>query len=254
MKQKKKSPIKGRSLRHAGQSLDERLDDLINEKAFAYIIAIFVFILFASYEWLQYFNIKLELMTFVAVPAILFCMYKLKEISKEARAIKLGRDGERDVGQYLENLRESGYRVFHDIIGDNFNLDHVIISTKGLYVIETKTYRKPLKGDSRITFDGKKLIIPGCKEQSGPIVQVNAAASWLKNRIQESTGKSFSVKPVILFPGWYVESTEKAKQSNVWVLSPKAFPTYIDNQPEVMTKEDMMLVVFHISRYICAKF
>ena len=37
------------------------------------------------------------------------------------------RHGERAVGQYLERLRESGPRVFHDVPGVGFNLDHVVI-------------------------------------------------------------------------------------------------------------------------------
>jgi hypothetical protein len=192
-------------------------------------------------------------MTVFATLAILFCVYKFRKIFKEVKSIKLGRDGERVVGQYLENLRESGHRVFHDLIGDSFNLDHVVISTKGIYVIETKTYSKPLKGVPRITFDGEKLIIAELGEKSSPIVQVNSATSWLKNIIQESTGKSFPIKPVVLFPGWYVESTEKGKKSNTWVLNPKVLPTYLNNQPEILTKEDMMLVAFHVSRYIRTK-
>lgn len=255
MKKKKKSPIKDRPLRYAGQSLDERIDELINEKAVSYFIVIGGVVSLAGYEWFRYLNMPpLPLdMLFVAILVVLFCVYKLTKLFKEVISIRLGLAGERTVGQGLENLRERGYRIFHDIVGENFNLDHVVISTKGIYVIETKTYSKPFKGDSRITFDGEKLIIPGCREQSSPIVQVNSAVSWLKNIIQESTGKSFPIKPVILFPGWYVESTEKGKKSNVWVLNPKALPAFIKNQPEIMTKEDMMLVVFHILRYICAR-
>lgn len=253
MKQKKRSPIKDTPLRHAGQSLDERLDALINEKALPYLMAIAMFVFLSVYEWLRYLNnfpLIPKLMTFIAVLVILFCAYRLKKILTEARRTNLGREGERAVGQELESLRESGYRIFHDIVGDSFNLDHVIISTKGVYVIETKTYSKPSKGSVSITFDGEKLIVPGAGEYTSPIVQVNAASSWLKNMIQSSTGKSFSVKPVVLFPGWYVESTGKGKNANIWVLNPKAFLEYLNNQPEIMTKEDMMLVVFHVSRYI----
>jgi hypothetical protein len=35
MKQNKKSPIKAKPLRYAGQSLDEEIDKLINEEALA---------------------------------------------------------------------------------------------------------------------------------------------------------------------------------------------------------------------------
>ncbi len=89
--------------------------------------------------------------------------------------------------------------------------------------------------------------------QTKPITQVSAASNWLKEILLETTGKKFSIKPVILFPGWYVESTEQGKKSPVWVLNPKALPSFIENQPDIISQEDMMLASFHISRYIRTK-
>ncbi|MBU2578244.1 NERD domain-containing protein, partial [Patescibacteria group bacterium] len=207
MKQKKKSPIKDKPLRYVGQSLDERIIKLINEDAVPYIIVGFMMVCFAGYEWWRYFKNPSPhpiTVSFAVVIIVLFCAYRVKKIFKQVKAVKLGRDGERAVGQYLENLREKGHRIFHDLLGDNFNLDHVIISRKGIYVIETKTYSKPAKGEAKIGFDGEKLTIKDFEIQSKPIIQVKAASNWLKNILLETTGKSFLVKPVILFPGWYI--------------------------------------------------
>ncbi len=256
MKIKKKSPITDKSLRHVGQSLDERINKLIYDDAVSYLLVCFGLIYWAAYEWWRYYKNpppSPKMATFLAVVIVLFSVYKMKKILKEVRAVKLGREGERAVGQYLETLREKGHRIYHDLLGDNFNLDHVIISRKGIYVIETKTYSKPEKGDPRIVFDGEKLTIQYLGVQTKPITQVNAAASWLKNILLESTGKNFLIKPVILFPGWFVESTGPGKKSNIWVLNPKALPTYIENQQDILSQEDMMLASYHISRYIRTK-
>ena len=86
--------------------------------------------------------------------------------------------------------------------------------------------------------------------ETKPIIQVTSASKWLKNILSESTGKEYPVKAVILFPGWYVESTGEGKRSSIWVLNPKALPKFIKNQPDVISQEDMMLASFHISRYI----
>lgn len=69
-----------------------------------------------------------------------FCGYRVYKHVKKFNALKLGRSGERAVGQYLENFRESGSHIYHDILGDSFNVDHVVISPKGIFVVETKTY------------------------------------------------------------------------------------------------------------------
>jgi hypothetical protein len=249
----KKSPIKDRPLRYAGQSLDERIDKLINEEAMSYFVVISFAVILAANEWWRYFNDRPPApvaMTVLATGIFLFGAYNIRKRIIKVRLIKLGRDGERVVGQYLEGLREKGHRIFHDLLGNNFNLDHVMVSRKGIYVIETKTYSKPARGESKVRFDGEKLIIDGLGVQIKPITQVNSAAKWLKTMLQETTGKEFDVKPVILFPGWFIESTEKGKKSDTWVLNPKALPAFIDNQPERISQEDMMLASFHISRYI----
>ena len=54
-------------------------------------------------------------------------------------------------------------KIHHDIIGDGFNIDHILISTKGVYLIETKTYSKPLKGKTEIEFDGLDFYHNGVK-------------------------------------------------------------------------------------------
>jgi hypothetical protein len=51
--------------------------------------------------------------------------------------------------------------AYHDIVGDSFNVDHVVISAKGIYVIETKTYSKPASGAANITYDGQQLLVNG---------------------------------------------------------------------------------------------
>jgi len=56
MKQKKKSPIKDKPLRYAGQSLDEKIDSLVIDKAFPYFIACSMVFFWAMYEWIRYFR------------------------------------------------------------------------------------------------------------------------------------------------------------------------------------------------------
>jgi hypothetical protein len=221
-----------------------------------YFFAAYIVIMLACLDWWRFYQNTPpapKTMTLLAVIVVLFCGYRVYRIIKEAKQINLGREGERAVGQFLESLRSAGCVVFHDIIADNFNLDHVIVSKKGIYAVETKTYSKPEKGEAKVIFDGEKLAIDGRGKYDKPIIQVNASSAWLKNTLLATTGKMFSIKSVILFPGWYVESTEQGKKSNTWVLNPKALPSFIANQPEVISQEDTQLAVYHLCRYIRVK-
>ena len=257
MAQKKKSPLKDRPLRYAGQSLDERIDNLFDDQILPYFMLSVFMVATAVMEWFRFFrNPKPSPLTIsaLALVVVLFTIYKVRKNIKKIKAIKQGRDGERAVGQYLEMLRENGHRIFHDILGDNFNIDHVIISRKGVFVVETKTYSKPEKGRAEIHFNGKKLSMDSVGVQTGPITQVSASSKWLADVLLETTGKRFPVKPVILFPGWYVKTdSEGKKSSDIWVLNPKALPSFIENSPDVISQEDMMLASFHTSRYIRTK-
>ena len=60
------------------------------------------------------------------------------------------------MAEVLDGLRAKGCAVFHDIVEGGFNVDHVVISPHGIYVIETKTLRKPPLGE--ISFSGDELI------------------------------------------------------------------------------------------------
>jgi hypothetical protein len=174
-------------------------------------------------------------------------MYRIK---LHVRNLKLGRDGEKVVGQYLERIRATGAEIFHDIPEKHFNLDHVIIAPTGIFLVETKTYSKPDGGEPTINFNGSHITLKDRGTFDAPVIQVQAGANWLKSFLKESTGKSFPVRPVLVFPGWFVQPTVEAKKSDIWVLNPKALPAFISNSNTVLNLEDVKLASYHLSRYI----
>lgn len=250
-----KSPIKRNPLRNPGQSLDRFILDTILDHQIKYVIIGLAIWMALIFNWFIYFTGKIIppfWFTFVGLVAFALIYFKIRSADKKLVGLRQGRDGEKAVGQYLEHLRELGYKVFHDIPGDGFNLDHVIIGKSGVYVIETKTYSKPDKGQTRIIYTGDTLIYQNGIKDDKPLVQVKAAANWLKQVIQESTGKNFDVKKVVLFPGWFIEPTVEARQSDVWVLNPKALPAFISNSRERLSEGDLNLVASHLSRFVRA--
>ncbi len=98
-------------------------------------------------------------------------------------------------------------------------------------------------------FDGDSLKCGPNKPDRDPLIQAKAQASWLRELLKESTGKSFHVWPVILFPGWFVEQVGTNKRP-VWVLEPKALPAFLQNEPRRMVDADAKLASYHLSRFI----
>ena len=127
----------------------------------------------------------------MAIVSVLYSAYKVHKLRPKIHDLKLGRDGEKFVGQALEELRTSGAIVLHDITSNGFNVDHVVISFKGIFVIETKTRSKPKGRDAKIVYDGEKLLIGGWTLTPDPLKQVRANTDWIRDLLMESTGKSF---------------------------------------------------------------
>lgn len=248
-----KSPLKGKPLRNPGESTDIALNEYIWDKFLSYLLATFILGYIALMDWYRYLTDSPVLpwhFTVIFIIALTFTGYRFLKIRPIIRNMRLGRDGEKTVGQFLESLRESGAKVFHDIPGGNFNLDHIVITTSGIFLIETKTYSKPVKGEPTITFDGESVTLRERGTFDAPVIQVKAGSSWLKELLKTSTGKSFPVRPVLAFPGWFVQPTAEAKQSDIWVLNPKALPAFISNSKPCISPEDVSLAAYHLSRYI----
>jgi len=249
----KGSPLKEKPLRYPGQSLDEQLDK-IKWDMLLLLLAPLLFVCLAIWEWWRWYSNSPPqpiVATIFAIILLGYCIPKFYKLRRRRRDIKLGRDGERDVGQALENLRQQGCLVFHDVVGNNFNVDHVIVSQRGIFSVETKTYSKPTNPNSKVTVNGENILVAGKSIRPSPVEQAKASAKWLRcDVLHESTGKWFPVKPVVVFPGWWVD---EHKTTELWVLNPDGLPYCIAREPEMLTKEDMALVAYHLSRFIRAQ-
>jgi Nuclease-related domain len=254
-KTKKRSPLKDKPLRYAGQSIDDQIDDLRTDAIFYVMFPTFL----ATYillRWMEQtfppskssFSLPPYIGTLFFFGLIGYCIFKLLQIVNKMRILVMARDGEKIVAEGLLDLIKQGAAILNDIQGDKFNIDHVVISPHGIYLIETKTYSKPTKKESTISFDSENVFVDGRVVDRQPIRQAKALSKWLQELLQKSTGEKIFVQPVILFPGWFVEPMKKGQE--VWILNPKALPTFIANEPVRLKETDVHLITFHLSRYI----
>jgi len=246
----KRSPIKERPLRNPGEQLDYDIQDLWEKASYYFFIGAALVVL-TVYEWMIWFHPttpKPWVTTLVTSAVICYSVYRIYKIKGEIVRLKMARDGEKAVGQYLDTLRKDGALVYHDIPGANFNVDHVIISAHGIFVIETKTYSKPQTGQARISVMDDTIRVNGNTPDRNPLTQARSLAQWIGNLIQDSTGKKFPIRPVVLFPGWYVDKVKTT--DDVWVLNPKALPVFVKNEPIKLKDEEVHLIAYHLSRYV----
>jgi hypothetical protein len=250
-----KNPIKDKPVRQAGQSLREKRLSLLNDDVMPYILMTGMAFLFAGFEWIRVFwKVPPQHIAFtiVFVFMLIQSVRKFYTLRQEARNLFLGEEGEQAIGQLLEEkLRPKGCNVFHDILGDDFNVDHFVVGPTGLFCVETKTHRKPERGGVRVIFDGETIRVNGFKPDRDPVAQVKAEAKWMSDLIEKSTGKRFSVQPILVYPGWYVEMPSPAP--HVWALNEQGVVHFVSNARTPLSPEDVALITFHLKRYIVTK-
>ncbi len=248
----KKSPLKDAPLRNPGQSVEDEAFNLRYDEVFTPLMIAVFLVLLALLEWLRSYRAIPPtplLHSTAAVAAVTYAAFRIWRARPKLTQLRQALDGERSVGQFLERLRQDGYQVFHDVIGEGFNIDHVVIGPAGVFSLETKTFSKPRRGESKIQFDGAKILVNGFSPDRDPVIQAKAQAAWLRELLSESAGKKYQVRPVVLFPGWFVQRS-KPSTKELWVLNPKAFPEFLDHEPSILSDSDIKLASFHLSRFI----
>lgn len=196
--------------------------------------------------WIEYYFRLVStpiVFTVLFIIVLAYSVFKMKRIIAKLTSLRLGLDGEREVAEYLDNLTRRGSYVFHDIPANGFNIDHVVVSSHGIFTLETKTYSKPSKGEAKIDFNGKTINLTGKSPDSKIISQALFEATWLRNLIKDLTsGQFFHVTAIVVFPGWYIPQ-EQMKHKDIWVTNPNWIESSISKLPQTLTPDEIQTVV-----------
>ncbi len=236
-----RSPLDSLPLRYPGQSLDEQIDALA-ERVLESLLVPALALAAALGSWLTFFGgtlwLPLILSAFGAA-GVFWCWRKFPAALRERDNLRLGRNGERKVGQYLEYLRRDGYRVYHDITNGDHNIDHAIIGPAGVFTIETKTISKPKRGQAEIVYDGVKVLVNGLAPDRDPLPQALAQAREMRQLLRDVTGKDLRVCPVVVYPGWFVNYTGHGTSPDVRVMNPGFLPHFLPAFGKSLTTDEV---------------
>ena len=218
-KRGRKSPLTRELLRGPGESLRHQITE-IDDDVDLYLFMIFVlpFLMYSSYLSQIYFGgykpglIGVIIIIFVPAAIFIFWSFKLWKLLKQRNNLRLGLDCELAVGEELNQLMLEGCRVFHDFpvkeFNKEFNIDHIVVSPKGVFAIETKGRAKPDKNvgsaEATVVYNGQSLKFPSWIEKD-PIEQARRNADWLSKWLGKAVGEAVQVYPVLALPGWWIE-------------------------------------------------
>ena len=140
----------------------------------------------------------------IGVGAVI-ALLSIRRLFRRGRPLRLGMEGEEHVADTFRELEANGHSVFHDLpsrVRPGSNIDHVVVGAAGVFVVETKT-RSKAPGD-RVRYDGNAVYLANSPADTAPIDQVRAAAREVEQLLR-SAGRKIAVRPVVLFPGWYID-------------------------------------------------
>ena len=211
----RRSPLSAGLLRVPGETLRERLDELLDEHLWDLLS---LFLLPALVLSMLYAGtvgtgrvMPATLLAVLVAAQLGYSAYvsrRLLRRGREVDQVRLGLDAERAAGQALTRLLRQGAEVFHDVPGEKFNVDHVVVAPQGVFAVETKGYRKPNRGegkaDATVVCDGQSLRFPDWSG-AGPLRQAERQARWLAEWLGSATGEATHVVPVLVLPGWFVQ-------------------------------------------------
>ncbi|QNP39674.1 nuclease-related domain-containing protein [Lysobacter solisilvae (ex Woo and Kim 2020)] len=228
----RRSPLAGRKVgKLPGQELVERVSDHETDL----LLAVMLMYMALPLMFLGWVGTRFRLDTVVwgsvetifLLGALALFGYGLFGYVRAFRARERARDGllaERVTGMQLNRLVAQGCTVMHDLPGEGFNIDHVVIAPRGVYAVETKSFRKPKQtgaGDAyRVVFDGALLRFPDFAEKNA-LEQARRQAQWLAKVLREALGRDVPVIPALALPGWLIEQGDDTwRNAAVKVFSP----------------------------------
>lgn len=261
MEKEKISPLPEEYWSLPGESSRRKQHKIIYEQFYFYFILWLFLVGTALLEWVYYLTkaprSPWALTTFAVLVSILFC-WRFSKIKKDFLNYNLGSEGEIFVGRSLEGLRAKGFVPIHDVPCENdkgrrFNVDHVLIGPKGVFAVETKTWRKNKGVNEHLSYKNGNLYkgqnFCGTKQ----ITEAKWNAEWMENIFFKRTGEHIPVKPILLFPGRFIEeiATKLVKKDHeVLMLNPKVLGVFLDNDKDILNQEQVTRLVSVISAYV----
>jgi len=133
-------------------------------------------------------------------------VFSLKVMGERMDGYLKGAQGE-EVAARMLSFFPSQYTVFHSVRlpaeGKNppMDLDHVLLCSDGIYVIETKNWK------GLLTIEGGKVLYNGRVPSRPPIEQTYKEARRLRDCLHDVCGTYYPVVPVLCFVQNRIEST-----------------------------------------------
>ena len=152
---------------------------------------------------------------------------KAEECADRALDARRGAVAEEAVGNLLADL-PAKYFVVNDFASRKGNIDHIVISTKGILTVETKSHK------GVVTCEGEMLKRDGKPFEKDFIKQAWAQAYSIRDLLTDKEVCTLRPQPVIVFTEADVQVKEKVR--GVRVIGVKDLHPFLEGLPDWMSE------------------
>ena len=146
----------------------------------------------------------------------------------EAKRKKVGNDGERKIRESLEPLKKKNYKVINGLKlvnkGKKIEIDHVVISNHGVFILETKAFGISEEGKDQacrleLLEDGRWLLYKKSKKNSywynrelnSPSDQLLRQQKFFNDLFDDMIDSKMKIKYAMVLANSKIEVVEKTK-------------------------------------------
>jgi hypothetical protein len=160
---------------------------------------------------------------------MLFIGLRLARIIGSRNMMRLVHESRLATRRVLDPLLKEKYRVFHDVAGDQFSIDHLVVGPKGVFAIQTHarpvSANKQSPDDPVVTYNGRELFFPKGSDH-GIVENARMNAEKLSQWLTGQTEEPVAVRAIISLPGWTVRRTSS---EGMPIINPKQFASLFEH-------------------------
>lgn len=191
----------------------------------------------------------------VNIIAGVYAAPRLARLARELRAHRLGYKGERVVAEELNRLLAEGFAVFHDLPFNGYNIDHLLVGTRGVFVVETKTRSK--RTDARwekkatAVFDGRTIRFNDSLDVDA-VKQARLNAREVARWLSASTGEQVEAQAILAVPGWWISDAPPI--DGLTARNPARIAPFVTIFPEgALTPAHLRRIIYQIEQRSATK-
>jgi len=197
-----------------------------------------LFLLVIMYAGIYFYTKSVKVIATLGLPVALVVfvgiIYWVKALGDKAEAVadraldaRRGAVAEEAVGNLLADLPGNFY-IVNDVASKRGNIDHIVISTKGILTVETKSHK------GVVTCEGEMLKRDGKPFEKDFIKQAWAESYSIRDLLTDKGICNLRPQPVIVFSEADVQVKEKVR--GVKIIGSKDLHAFLEGLPDWMSE------------------